>query len=152
MRAFLFGMSALDRNINLTVSIITFMIVIWLHIKFSPFKTVHNNLMEFLSLLNLHAVFAISLVSSESYIIDISVSLTILHLACIIFMNLNTVLLSNFKCFRKIHAVLITSKDLFKFKLRKAPKHHQPIQLVNAVPEAAYNYREFQEPLIGISN
>ena len=150
MRAIFFGISALDRTINLTVSIIMFEVLIWLHVKCSPFKTVENNAVEFLPLLNLHTVFAMSLVAtSESVIVDISVALTMLHLACVILIHLKGALFKNSRCFAKMRT-FIASKSLLNIWYAKAHQQ-QPIQSVNAVPEVDYNYKEFQEPLIGLS-
>ena len=61
MRAIFFDISVLDRTTNLTISIIMFEVLIWLHVKCSPFKTVENNAIELLPFSNLHTVFAMSL-------------------------------------------------------------------------------------------
>jgi len=151
LRAVFFGVSALDKNSNLTISIIMFEVLIWLQVKCFPFKTFENNAMEFFSLINLHTVFAMSLVvTSETVIVDLSVALAVFHLTCVILLHLKKALLKNSRCFTKLSTFLFASKFILNMRNTKAHKQ-QPIQLVNAVPEVDYNYREFQEPLIGIS-
>ena len=151
LRAVFFGVSALDRNSNLTISIIMLEVLIWLQVKCLPFKSFENNAMELFSLVNLHTVFAMSLViTSESVIVDVSVSLAMFHLACVILLHLKRILLKNSTCFTKLSTFLFASKFILN-KWHTKAHQHQPIQLVNAVPEVDYNYQEFQEPLIGIS-
>jgi len=151
LRAFFFALSATDRNINLTISIIMFEVLIWLQVKCIPFKTFENNAMEFISLVNLHTVFAMSLViTSESVIVDISVALAMFHLACIILIHLKRGLLKSSVCFTKISIFISASKSLLNIWHMNAQQQDH-IQLVNAAPEVDYNYKEFQEPLIGFS-
>ena len=46
VRVTIFGLSALDKNTNLMISIILFSILLWLTEKFSPFKNQVNNTLE----------------------------------------------------------------------------------------------------------
>ena len=103
-------------------------------------------------MLNLLAVFTIALDVTESkytvaIIINILISLAIFKLACIIAVHVRNFCGANIKgckcnrmttifisCFRKLTGVNHPSK---------------PIELNNPVPRVAYNYSEFQEPLIG---
>ena len=152
VRAIFFGISALDKNVNLMISVILLETLLWVHVMCLPFKNVANNVIEFLSLLNLHIAVVVSFVTtSKSIIIEISVSLTMLHLALIILLHLKRILLTKSTIFANIANFLIISKSLFSFWHKSRTDQQQPIELVNAVPEVDYNYKEFQEPLIGIS-
>ena len=153
MRAILFSISALDRNINLLVSVIMLEGMIWVHVIYLPFKNIQHNIMEFFSLLNLHTVFMVILVTtSEVVIVNISVALTVFQLTWIILSHLNSVLMNKSAYSIKITQLLTALKSSLQSWTKLGNVHQrQPIELVNAVPEVAHNYREFQEPLIGIS-
>ena len=89
VRVIIFGLSVLDKNTNLMISIILFGILLWLTEKLSPFKNQLNNTLEVLYMLNLMAVFTVSLHTTASknttdIIISILISLVILKLLCII--------------------------------------------------------------------
>jgi len=148
LRAIFFGLSATDRNINLTISVIMFEVLIWVQVKCFPFKTFENNALEFFSLVNLHTVFAMSLVlTSKSVIVDISVALAMFHLVCVILIHMKRALFKNSKCLTKISTFLTAVKSLLNIWHTEVHQQHS-IQLVNAAPEVDFNYKEFQEPLI----
>ena len=149
LRAILFGLSALDRNTNLMISVILFGTLIWLTERFSPFKNQLNNLLEVLFMLNLLAMFAVGLhTTANKYtvgiITNILISLAIFKLACVIIIHVKNFCSANIKgcdC----------SRMTKKFSKYFAGANNPPksIELVNPVPAVAYNYKEFQEPLIG---
>ena len=66
VRAVVFGISSLDRNINLTVSIILFGILGGLHGIVRPFKNKYKNYQELLLILNLQGLYAISQYSQDT--------------------------------------------------------------------------------------
>ena len=83
IRAIFFGLSALDRDINLMVSIILLGIIICLH-KGCPFNKKINNIVELLSLLNLQATFVISyFMSTNDAMINAVILLVMFQLICI---------------------------------------------------------------------
>ena len=61
IRSVFFGISSLDRNINLTISIILLGILVGMHGILRPFKMMYKNYQELVLLLNLQALYAISL-------------------------------------------------------------------------------------------
>ena len=94
IRAILFGLSALERPVNLSISIILFGILIWLTGKFSPYKNAKNNTLEALFLLNLLIIFTstISLHKAASNVItSILISLTMLKLLLIVALHVKDI-------------------------------------------------------------
>ena len=149
IRAIFFGLSALDRNTNLIISIILFGILLWLTEKLSPFKNQINNVLETLYILNLLSVFTVSLHTTANkhitdIIIDILISLAIFKLVCIMVVHVKNCCGVNIKENR-----MIKKLSCYIGKITGANDPPKSIELVNAVPEVKYNYKEFQEPLIG---
>ena len=152
VRAIIFGLSALDKNTYLTISIILFGILLWLTEKLSPFKNQVNNTLEVLYILNLMAVFTISLHTTASkhttgIIIGVLVSLAMFMLLCIIVIHVKNCCGTNIK--ENNCGAMIKKLTSYFMTLRGASSPPKSIELVNAVPEVKYNYKEFQEPLIG---
>ena len=87
IRALLFGLSALEKHVNLSISIILFGVLIWVTGRFSPFKSAKNNTLEALFLLNLLMMFtsAISLEQTASSVItSVLISLAMFKLLFIV--------------------------------------------------------------------
>jgi len=151
-RAIIFGLSALDRNTNLIISIILIGTLVWITERFSPFKSQINNILEALYMLNLLAIFAISLHTTANkltieIIINILVSLGIFKFVCIIVLHVKSLWEANVKCCDCSGMTKKLSSYFGKLTSKNTPP--DSIELANAVPEVAYNYKEFQEPLIG---
>ena len=87
IRAIFFGLSALDRDINLMLSIILLGVIICLH-KVFPFNKKINNVSEMLSLLNLQAIFVIVyFMNTNDIMINFAVSLVMFQLMCIVLLH-----------------------------------------------------------------
>ena len=149
LRAVIFGLSALERNINLLICNILFGTLIWLTGTYSPFKSQKNNTLEALYLLNLLAMFT-SVMSlhktTSNTITNISVSLAMFKLLFIVVLHIKDFLGSTYFWQYKCTNV--------KDKFTNCFGHHtnnqqQPFELANPAPEIAHNYKEFQEPLLG---
>ena len=148
IRAVFFGLTALDRNVNLTVSILLIGVLIWLQEKMAPFKSKLNNYMEVLCLFNLLVIFVISLyATSNDVVISIFVSLAMIQLLWVILWHIKSLLWSKCPAWFELPARLNNCLNTFRHQRDPEANH---IQLVNEVPGVAYNYKEFQEPLIGI--
>ena len=145
VRAIFFGLSALERDINMMVSVILLGILICLH-KVFPFNKKINNILEMLALLNLQAIFVIAyFMNTNDIIINAAVSLVMFQLICIISLRMKA-LFCNDVNFTEIR-VLKFCKWFPCFGKKESLR--RPIELVSTVPEVAYNYKELQEPLIG---
>ena len=149
MRAIFFGLSALDRSINVIVSAILLGIMIWLYEKASPFNSKANNVIEIVSLLNLQAMFIISYFTSASdVIINILVSLEMFQLACIILVHLKMATCRSYTINFNITDMI---NKFYVIIIRKSCKKDQreEIDLEDISPSPVIDYKEFQEPLIG---
>ena len=87
MRAALFGISSLDRNVNLTVSIILFGVLGGIHGTIHPFKRKYKNHQELILILNLQGLYTILLYSQDSdnfIAVNIMVAMAAIQFGCII--------------------------------------------------------------------
>ena len=152
VRAIIFGLSALDKSTNLIICTIIFGIMLWLTEKLSPFKNQVNNTLEVLYILDLMAVFTVSLHTTASkhttdIIISILISLAMFMLLCIIVVHIKICCSPNIN--ENNCGAMIKKLSSYFRKLTGASNPPKSIELVNAVPEVKCNYKEFQEPLIG---
>ena len=153
IRAIFFGLSALDKNANLKVCISILVVMMWLHELILPFKSNRANMLDLLNLLNLLVVFVTSLYTTSNYIVvNISVAIAIFQLVCIALhhIKINIYKLTCFdlaKVTGKISNFL--ANHLHNGKQSNRNNQQRAIELVNAVPDVDFNYKEFQEPLIG---
>ena len=155
IRAIFFGLSALDKSLNIMLSILLLGTLLWLNEKLSPYKRKGNALMEKLFLLNLFVMFVINISQYDTInniMISVLISLAMLQLLCIVILHFKTLLIETFpKCeivFDFNRVSLQVSKYFRNFKGREGPRHD--LELTNPVPEKTYNYEEFQEPLVAI--
>ena len=145
IRAIFFGLSALDRDINVMISVMLLGVLLCLN-KVFPFKKKINNVMEMLSLLNLQAIFVIAyFMNTNDMMINAIVSLVMFQLICIILLHMKVLFCNDVK---------FTELSVPKFCkwfpwFGKKERQRRPIELVSTVPEIMYNYKEFREPLIG---
>jgi len=152
MRTVFFGLSALNRNVNLMISSMLLGVIIWVHEKCSPYKYKNNNITEALSLLNLHVIFVASLYTTTNKVaVNVSVSLAILHLLYIILFHVKKLLCSTI--FQNTHfSWEIITKSLNRLRHKDETNQNHALVLINPIPEVAHNYELFQESLIGHDN
>ena len=155
IRAIFFGLSALDKSLNVMLSILLLGTILWLNEKLLPFKRKGNALIENLFLLNLFVMLVINTSQYDTVnniMISVLISLAMLQLLCIVILHFKTLLIESFpKCeiiFDFNRVSLQVNKYFRNFKGRKGPRHD--LELTNPVPEKTYNYEEFQEPLVAI--
>ena len=152
MRTVFFGLSALDRDTNLMLSILITGVATAIHGVLYPFKKKSRNIQELLILLNLQAIFVISL-----YPTSIFLAMQILHIFPLL--QFAFVILKHIKK-QWLKGFFINLSDKIRksvgISLQKYIKYFKPVggrnneyPLINAIPEVTYNYSEFQEPLIG---
>ena len=158
IRAIFFGLSALDNGLNFMLSIILLAGFILLSEKLSPYKRKSNAIIEQLFLSNLYVLLAFSqYYSINDIIITILISLAMCQFVCIVILHTKTLMIETFpKCeitfdFSKVSLQL--SKCFAVLRRFKAAKHtRHDLELASVVPEKAYNYEEFQEPLVAIED
>ena len=152
MRGVFFGISSLDRNLNYTVSIILFGIVGGVHGIVRPFKKKYKNYQELLLILNLQGLFAIL---QYTQVINITVVNIIIAMAAVQFIFMITYHIITYVCGGVIRSKIqlsINTNTGWITRLHHRSQHQQ-FQLKgnirDNIPEVAYNYREYREPLVG---
>jgi len=146
MRAIFFGLSALEKETNLMISIILLGVIICLQ-KVFPFTKKINNIMEMLSLLNLQVIFVIAYFAmTNDIMINVAVSLVMFQLMCIVFLHVKA-FFCNGTNFTEM--IMVKFGKWFPHFVGKQVSQRRSIELTSAVPEVMHNYKEFQEPLIG---
>ncbi|XP_065908038.1 uncharacterized protein [Dysidea avara] len=150
MRAVFFGVSALDRDINLMISSILIGIAVWLHGKVSPFNDTMKNAIESSFLLNLLVVFIVSLYTPLITVVNILVSIATVQLVCISLYNICCLFWNIFLHKKtRVNFIQKAAQRLANF-WQKDVKNAEQVELVNAVPDVTFNYKEFQEPLLAV--
>ena len=159
IRAVFFGMSSLDRNINIAISILLLTVITGLHGVMQPFKIKHKNYQEMLLFFNLQGLYVILSYSqgiSNTTAITVMIAIAVAHFSFIIVYHVITY----------VHCGVIKNKIQLSIKtftgwitrLHKIDKKSQPqrFQLQDNIrdnfPEVAYNYSEYREPLVGVDS
>ena len=149
MRVVFFGISSLDRNINLTVSIIMFGILGGLHGIVRPFKKKYKNYQELLLMLNLQILYAISQYTPDTNTITIMVTITAVQFMIIVAYHVITYLYPAVISYN----LRLSINTLTRWINRSHKRSHQQFQLQDStrdnIPKVAFNYHEFREPLVG---
>jgi len=149
MRAGFFGISALDRNMNLMISSVLIGTAACIHGTMFPFKSKAKNIQELLMMLNLHCLFVFSLYTSSNNIaVTVLICLTLLQFSFIVLNHIKTYLLS-IRCI----SLAKMKADMSLKKYFDCFRHGIPNNVdqgnLELIPEVAYNFQEFREPLIG---
>ena len=156
MRAVFFGISSLDRNINLTISIILLGILGGMHGMIRPFKMMYKNYQELVFTLNLQALYAISLYYQDDNtqtIVTIMISMAAIQFTFIITYHMIT-----YVCGGVIRNKILLSINGFTGWITRLQKKSQPqpfqleSNIRNNIPEVAFKYHEFREPLLDQDN
>ena len=153
IRVVFYGMSSLDRNINISVSTVLLSMIIGLHGTMSPFKVKLKNYQELLLFFNLQGLFAVS-----SYIrgtanitaINILITVAILHFGCIILYHMVTYMCDGVitnKIFLYINSftrwiIGLDNKSKQQFKIQDGIRDN--------IPEVAFNFHEYRDPLLAV--
>ena len=153
IRAVLFGVSSLDKNINLATSIILFGVLGVLHGVTRPFKVIYKSYQELILIFNLQTLYALSLYSKDGNnitIVNIMIIMAALQFISII----------------SYHGITYVSDGLIRKRIQlsvnkltewitslHSKSQPQQFQLQGSIrdniPEVAFNYHEYREPLVG---
>ena len=153
IRAVLFGISSLDRNINLATSIIMFGVLGVIHGVTRPFKSIYKSYQELIIIFNLQALYAMSLYSknaNDATIVNLMIIMAALQFTLIISYHIITYVSDGL--IRK--RIQLSTNKLTKWMKRLQSKP-QPQQfqlqddISHSIPEVAFNYHEYREPLVG---
>ena len=151
IRIVFYGLSSLDRNINIAISTVLLSMIIGLHGTISPFKVKHKGYQELLLYLNLQGLFAVSSYikgTANTNAINILITVAIVHFSCIILYHVIT-----YVCDGVITSKLLLRVNSFtRWIIRLYKKSHQQFKLEdgirNNIPEVAFNFHEYREPLV----
>lgn len=106
-------------------------------------------MIEASSILNLLTIFVFSIyTTSNTVVVYGSVSLAMLHLLYIILLHVMG-LLRNTALKNTHFSWNLISERFNKIRHKTNKDQSNTLKLINPVPEVAYNYEEFREPLIG---
>ena len=149
LRAVFFGISALERITNIMISIILLGVMECIYSKECPLRIKSKNYMEILLLLNLQVMFVSSWYNpSNAVVVNIMVTLAFVTFTCSI---LKDVMISK-QTWNSIAGKIVKIAGYFRFMQSQPVNMQHDIELRNRIPEVKYNYKQFQEPLIGLDS
>ena len=149
IRSVFFGISALNRTINLALGIVLISTMIGIHGIMCPYKSTAQNLQELLYLFNLQALYTITLYGRDTtnmtavniLIVTAAVQLSIIFTYHIITYMCNGMIRNKIRCtVNMLRASYIGITDDQQYELSG--------NLSSNIPEVTYNYQEYREPLI----
>ena len=145
MRAVFFGLSALNRDINLTIGIILLAIISTIQAKINPFKSNCKNRYESCFLFYLSTVYAFSY-GQYSIAVNVMITMAAVHFLLII----NHHIIDNTCSAMIMYKLKNVIHTTIKWITRSHNKPQQNVELNNTPPDKAYNYQELREPLVGL--
>ena len=154
VRVVFFGISSLDININIAISILLLSVIIGLHGVMRPFKIKYKNYQEMLLLFNLHGLYVSLLYSqgiANSTAVNVAITIAAVHFSFIIVYHMIT-----YVCGGVIRNKIQLSVNTFTGCITRLHNktHIQHFQLQDNIrdniSEVAFNYREYREPLVGV--
>ena len=149
IRSVFFGISALNRNINLTLGIVLISTMIGIHGMMCPYKSTIQNLQELLYLFNLQALYTITLYSRDAtnmtavniLIVTAAVQFSIIFIYHIITYMCNGMIRKKIQCtVSTLRGCISRAPDQQQYELGE--------NLSSNIPEVTYNYQEYREPLV----
>ena len=145
-RAAFFGLSLMDRNINLIVSAMLLALFGGIHEAIQPFKEKLKNYQELSFILNLQGLYIILLHSHNSIFINVLILMAAAHFNLIILYHVITYMLGGV-----IRSKIQLSLKSFKGWIIRKPVNEFQLQkfIRDNIPEVSFHYSEYREPLIG---
>ena len=155
IRSSFFGLSALTRNTSLSYGAILVIIVLCTHGILQPFKSRYKNFQESLVLLNLSVIYYIAALYCDNvnrfhklHIIRILIITVLVYFILFIFCHCVMLMYGDVikRRVSKIKQVLIKMITVKSKQTCSRPLHME--ELRSKIPDVAFNYKEFQEPLV----
>ena len=154
IRAVLFGISSLDRKINVAISIVIFGMIIGMHGMVQPFKTKCKNYQEAVLFLNLQGLYVVSLYgqgSTSTTAVQAIITMAAIHFIFIITYHMITYVYDGV-----IRSKIQLGVNTFTGRVTRLHKKLQPQRFLLQdnirdnmyvyIPEVSF---EFREPLLG---
>ena len=148
IRSVFFGLSALSRNVSLCSGAALVGIILCTHGILHPFKSRFKNFQELLVLLNLLIIYVTALYSvneNNKYkllIIRLLIIGVLTYFIILIFCHCVMLMYGD-----TIKETVIKIKQMFTKKQKFSKSLHME-QLSCRIPDVAFNYKEFREPLV----
>jgi len=142
-----FGVAAIDKNINLIIGSALLSMTIGLHGIMSPFKSNVKNYHEIVFIINLQVLYIFTLSGLGATAINILIAMAALQFTIICTSNMLWFTCGGVIGNKLQHCINITIE--WMQKKMKTPKLKTEQIILNNIPEKTYNYREYQEPLLG---
>ena len=157
LRAVFFGLSSLDRNINLMVGIILLGIFGGITGVVRPFKSKVKNYQELLLMFNLHGLYTITqYIKDDANQTVVNVMITISAVQFLFILTYHVITYGCGGVFRnKVHFCLNSLTQFINRLQNRCQRQlqYQRFQLQDItrdnIPEITFNYREFREPILG---
>ena len=149
VRSVFFGISALSRNINLTLGIVLISVIIGTHGIMWPYKHTAQNVQELLYLFNLQALYTISLYGQDTT--NITAVNILIVIAAVQFSIIFIYHIITYMCDGVIRKKIQLTVDSLREYISRSPDQQQYELGDNfscTIPEVTYNYQEYREPLI----
>ena len=150
IRIVFFGLALLERNLNLLLGSIFLGIMMCIQAAVCPFKSKIKNYQELLVMLNLQIVYISLLYDKDAVLVHLLIMIAAFHLTLLVFCYIiNNLCGEVIK--RNVQLIVSTLRALIT-RLSNKPQHAR-FQLQdsvrNNIPEVAFNYNEYLEPLMG---
>ena len=163
IRKIVLGLSVFNRDVNFLSASILFGVLFCIHGVVNPFKNKFLNIQEALILLNLLAIHITAFYNSRDGTDSLEIIKYLILIAAIYF-----VIISSYQCLMMVvnkensifSKVVLNFKKflkqkklkLFKERSSNTQNHNVALELRTTVPDLSYNYQDFQEPLLALSN
>ena len=154
IRIAFFGLSSLERNINIIVSTIVLTIFVGICGVAQPFKSKKKNYQELILIFNLHGLYVISLDDTNSTVVNIMIILAAVHFIFIITYHIITYMFGGeirVKIQLSVNTITGWITRLYNDRLQHQ-QFHLDDNIRNNIPDVAFNYHEFCEPLVALDN
>ena len=155
VRVAFFGISSLDRDINLTIGIILLTILVGVHGLLHPFKNEIQNYQEVTLFFNLQVMYRFSIYGRESIsknIVNILTALAAVHFISIVLHHIIIYTCSGVTRNKLGHSFNKLTQWIKCSCNRPSIQEFEFGNIVNSIPEVTHRYNEFQESLVGYSH
>ena len=163
IRKMVLGLSVFNKDVNFLAASILFGVLFCIHGVVNPFKNKFLNIQEALILLNLLAIHITAFYNSRDGTDSLEIIKYLILTAAIYF-----VIIFLYQCLMMVvnkennmlsKVIINFKKSLQQKKLKfferqssNTPNNNTPLELRTTVPDLSYNYQDFQEPLLALSN
>ena len=149
IKAVFFGLSALDKNVNLLIgSMILFAIVAFVGYT-CPYKNWYQNCNEMILLFNIHAQYVLILSSQSTIAINVMIALAAVQFIFIMIYHIFNYTPAEAIKNKMKHCVSALANIKFSKRSTANAINLHDISYRNRIPHITYDYSEYQEPLVG---